>query len=623
LKLNPNQEKAAQFKDGICAVIAVPGSGKTMTMMERIGILVNDYRISPENILGLTFTKNAADEMRNRLVSILGERASRIHLSTIHSFCFWMLKNEGFRFDILSGKDQLIFVKDIIKKLRVNDVPVGVVLREISLSKNNMITVDEFYDLYAGDAVMRKVGDIYKRYDENKADRMLKDFDDLLIDTHELLKNDRNVRLKYRDIFKHLLVDEYQDTNPIQLEIIKLLIGHGNGTSYFIVGDDHQAIFSFTGASVGNILNFKSMFPESEMFILNLNYRSTPQILKACQNLIQHNTRQIEKELMTENPNGDDVIVLESSNEETESSAILTEIQDLVGRKGHKYADIAVLYRANFQSRVIEEVLLSHRIPYCIQNGTTFYERFEVRVLLDYLRFIANPLSVEGDEALSKILNVPNRYISRQFISDLEKQADSENKHLYEALKSMHIGLPYIRRNVKDFIGLIDPLIEDAEERNPSGVLQFLRNELDYDRAVTDEDIPSPDDAKIQNIEQLVHSASRFTTIQTFIQYCDSFEDMKTVDNKDGVSLMTVHKSKGSEYPVVFLIGMVEGILPSKKGDIEEERRICFVAISRAMKLLYLSYSHTYLGQACKKSIFLDELLDNKATADTTDKVAS
>lgn len=623
MKLNPNQEKAAQFKDGICAVIAVPGSGKTMTMMERIGILVNNYRIPPENILGLTFTKNAADEMRNRLVPILGERASRIHLSTIHSFCFWMLRNEGFRFDILSGKDQLIFVKNIAKKLRVNDVSVGVVLREISLSKNNMISVDEFYDLYAGDAVMRKVGDIYKRYDEEKADRMLKDFDDLLIDTYELLKNDRDVRIKYRDIFKHLLVDEYQDTNPIQLEIIKLLIGEGDGTSYFIVGDDHQAIFSFTGASVGNILNFKSMFPESEMFILNLNYRSTPEILRACQNLIRHNTRQIEKELMTENENGDDVIVLESSNEETEASAILTEIQDLVDRKGYAYADIAVLYRANFQSRVIEESLLSHRIPYHIQNGMTFYDRFEVRVLLDYLRFIANPLSVEGDEALARILNVPNRYISRQFVSDLEKQADSEGKHLYEILKAMHIGLPYIRKNVKDFIALIEPLVKDAGERNPSGLLQFLRIELDYDRAVTDEDIPSPDDAKIQNIEQLVFSASRFTTIQTFIQYCDSFEDVETVNNKDGISLMTVHKAKGLEFPVVMVIGMVEGILPSKKGDIEEERRICFVAISRAMKLLYLSYSHTYLGQPCRRSIFLDEILAIETQADDQDKIAS
>ncbi len=623
MKLNPNQEKAAQFKDGICAVIAVPGSGKTMTMMERIGILVNNYRIPPENILGLTFTKNAADEMRNRLVPILGDRASRVHLSTIHSFAFWILRNEGFRFDILSGKDQLIFVKDIMKKLRVNDVSVGVVLREISLSKNNMITVEDFYDLYAGDAVMKKLGDIYKRYDEEKADRMLKDFDDLLIDTYELLKNDRDVRIKYREIFKHLLVDEYQDTNPIQLEIIKLLIGEGDGTSYFIVGDDHQAIFSFTGASVGNILNFKSMFPSSEMFILNLNYRSTPEILRACQNLIRHNTRQIEKELMTENENGDDVIVLESSNEETESTAILTEIQDLVERKGYKYADIAVLYRANFQSRVIEETLLSHRIPYHIQNGMTFYDRFEVRVLLDYLRFINNPLSVEGDESLARILNVPNRYISRQFVSDLEKQADSEGKHLYEVLKSMHIGLPYIRKNVKNFIALMDPLIGDAGERNPSGLLQFLRIELDYDRAVTDEDIPSPDDAKIQNIEQLVFSASRFTTIQTFIQYCDSFEDVETVNNKDGVSLMTVHKAKGLEFPVVMVIGMVEGILPSKKGDIEEERRICFVAISRAMKLLYLSYSHTYLGQPCKKSIFLDEILADESQADDQDKIAS
>ena len=276
-ELNVEQLAAANFLDGIAAVVAVPGSGKTKTMMERIGILVNNHNISPENILGLTFTRNAAEEMRNRLIPVLGDMASRVTLSTIHSFCHYLLRNEGYVFEILSGKYQMIFVRDIMKKLRIKDVSIGLVLSEISLSKNNLVSVDEFKDLYQGDKTMLKVGDIYESYEKAKEKGMLMDFDDLLVETYLALKEDHNVREKYRCIFKHLLVDEFQDTNPAQMEILKLLIGdssNGNGSSFWVCGDDWQSIYAFTGASVGNILNFKRMFPKGEEFILSLNYRS-------------------------------------------------------------------------------------------------------------------------------------------------------------------------------------------------------------------------------------------------------------------------------------------------------------------------------------------------------------
>jgi len=616
-EMNKDQERAAKFKDGVCAVIAVPGSGKTRTMMERIGILVNDHGISPENILGLTFTKNASAEMKNRLIPVLGDVASRVFLATIHSFCHTVLRSEGRRFDILFGKDQIIFIKGIMKKLKIKDISIGVVLREIGLAKNNLITVDEFRELYVGDKTMLKVGDIYHAYDAEKSKRMLYDFDDLLLETHQLLKEDQAVREKYREIFSHLLVDEFQDTNPAQMEILKLLIGDsGNGSSFWICGDDAQSIFSFTGASVGNIINFKTMFPESEQIILSLNYRSTPQILRACQNLIQHNERQIHKTLITENPGGDDVVVLESSSEETEALSVVNEINDLVERNDYEHKDIAILYRCNFQSRVLEEAFLQNKIPYHIENGLNFYDRREVKILLDYLRVISNPKSEDGDDALVNILNVPNRYIGRKFNQELKQYASKRDVRLYTALKSMPMMLPYIRKNVKEFIGFLDPLIGDAENLEPADLINLIRVSLDIDRYVTDEDMPSPDDVKLDNLNQLQFAAARYTDIESFLRYTDTFQDEQVSDNKEGVNLMTIHRSKGLEFPVVFLVGMVEGILPTKKSEnMEEERRICFVAISRAMKLLYLSHSLTYLGQPAKKSRFLSEILDDQESA--------
>jgi DNA helicase-2/ATP-dependent DNA helicase PcrA len=463
-ELNPDQEKAAKFKDGVCAVIAVPGSGKTRTMMERIGILVRDHGIPPEAILGLTFTRNAADEMRNRLVPVLGDLSARVFLATIHSFCFNLLKMEGVAFEILTGKDQIRFIRDVIKHLKYKDLAIGMVLREISLAKNNLITVSEFRDLYTGDKTMLKVADVFEVYDRRKSSKMLMDFDDLLVNAYQLLKSDNQVRQKYREIFRHLLVDEFQDTNPIQMELLKMLLpsDNGNDSSFWICGDDAQSIYGFTGASVGNILNFKAMFPESEQIILNLNYRSTPQILHACQNLIRHNEKQIQKALETGNPDGDDVIVLESSSEETEALSVVNEINELIERQDFKHSDIAVLYRANFQSRYLEESFQQHRIPYHIQNGQCFYDRKEVKILLDYLRVISNPNSDDGNDVLVNILNVPNRYIGRKFIQELKDFSSRRGVHFYEGLKSMGIDLVYVRKNVKEFVSFMDPLIDDA-----------------------------------------------------------------------------------------------------------------------------------------------------------------
>jgi DNA helicase-2/ATP-dependent DNA helicase PcrA len=618
LELNTEQQAAADFLNGICVVVAVPGSGKTLTMTHRIGNLVKKHGIAPENILGLTFTRNAADAMREKLIPVLNDMASRVTLSTIHSFCHYLLRNEGVAFNVLSGKDQIIFVRNVMKQLKAKDLSIGMVLREISLAKNNLIDVDEFQALYEGDKSMIKVGDIYDAYDREKSKKFLLDFDDLLVECYRLLNDNDEIREKYRGTFRHLLVDEYQDTNPLQNEIFKILMDNtGNGSSFFVVGDDYQSIYGFTGASVSNIINFRDQFPSAEQLILNLNYRSTPQILKACQNLIQHNQKKIDKELRTDNPAGDDVIVLESSSEETEALNLVSEIHDLVDRQDYAYTDIAVLYRCNFQSRVIEETLQQYKIPYEIQNGLCFYDRREVKILLGYLLLIANPNSDKGDEALRNVINVPNRYFGRKFMADLDDFQGGTDLHLYEKLKSMPIDLPYIRKNVREFIQFVDPLIENSANQQPAELVQLLRVALDYDRFITDDDMPSPDDVKIENLNQLVMAAARFNDIRSFLDYTETFQSETVSDNRDGIKLLSIHRSKGLEFQVVFLVGLVENILPSKKGNLEEERRICFVGMSRAMKLLYLSHSLTYLGQPAKRSIFLDEILGNKNPSDS------
>ena len=604
--LNEQQRRAASFRDGVCAVIAVPGSGKTTVMTHRIGILIKKHGVPPENILGLTFTRNAADAMRQKLSPVLEELASRVHLATIHSFSYWLLKSEGKVFEIVSGKEQLMMIRKAMKDASIKDLSTGMVLSEISLAKNNLISVQEFKDLYEGDRTMQKVAGVYEAYDVEKSKRMLMDFDDLLVDTHKLLSENRDVREKYQSIFRHLLIDEYQDCSPAMMEILKLLlIDDSNGASFWVCGDDAQSIYAFTGASVANILNFKKLFPASRQIILSLNYRSTKRIISACQNLISHNVRKIDKTLETHNPDGDDVIVMECISEEDEAKSVADEIIDLTS-KGYEHKDIAILYRANFQSRVVEECFLQLKIPYRIENGMSFYQRREVKILLDYLRVINSPDSDDADEALRNFINFPNRYIGRKFIGELERFAANNGLHLYPALRSIPIELPYVRKNVKELIHFLDPLIEQPME--PGELISLLRSALDYDRLICEDEVPSPDDQQIANLNQLQLAASKYSDIASFLSYTDTFQG-EMANDKDGVSLMTIHKCKGLEFPVVFVIGLVEGILPSKRGDLEEERRICFVGISRAMKKLYLTHSFTYLGQPSKKSIFLDEIL--------------
>jgi len=607
--LNTEQQAAADFLHGIASVVAVPGSGKTLTMTRRIANLV-EKGVAPENILGLTFTRNSAMAMRKKLEPVLNSDASRVTLSTIHSFCYSLLKNEGIIFELLTGKEQLRFVKKILSKLKIKNVSAGVAVQEINTAQCNMIAVSDLWELYDNDPNLIKFAQIYELYEQEKGKRKLLDFNDLLSKAYDLLLKTRDLLEKYRETYRHILVDEFQDTNPAQMALINLLVETVNGKerSFWVCGDDSQSIYSFTGASVGNILNFTEMFPGSKLFIMETNYRSTPQILAACQNLIQHNSRKIEKTLRTDNGDGDNVTVISTATEEDEAVQVVSEIMSLVSEYSFPHKDIAILYRANAQSRVIEEALSQAEVPYHIENGINFYQRFEVKVLLDYMRLIINPNSEEGNEAFRSVINVPNRYIGQRFISEVETYADEHDLYLYDGLKQMPVTVPYLKGYVRDFIALIDPLIKDAVKMEPCELIYILREGLDYDQFIAEDEIPSSDDSKIANINQLQIAANNYGTIPALLNYTDSFKEELSND-KNGVSLMTIHKAKGLEFPVVFVIGMVEGMLPNKQGDIEEERRVAFVGMSRAMQHLYLTYSRKHLGREVKKSIFIDEAL--------------
>ncbi|MBC8319079.1 MAG: ATP-dependent helicase [Desulfobulbaceae bacterium] len=610
IELNKQQKEAAEFMFGVSCVIATVGSGKTTTMTYRIGNLVRNG-IPPESILGLTFTRNAAKAMREKLKLVLNDDASKVTLSTIHSFCHRLLKREDIRFDILYGNKQVWLIRKVISKLRIKDILTPVALREISLAKSRLITPDKFLELHKDSDFMVSLAEIYKGYEQEKRKGLLLDFDDLLMESHDILTRSEDARIRYQQTYPHILVDEFQDTNPAQVSLIKLLAGDPDqSNSLWICGDDWQSIYSFIGASVENILHFANDHEGSTQFILDLNYRSTNQILQACQNLISHNDRKIDKTLNTINPDGDTVIVFSATTEEKEAAKVVTEIKDLVHRHDYKYRDIAILYRANSQSRAIEEELSKNEIPFWIENSSNFYERYEVAGLLNYLWLIHDANSDRGDTALKKVINTPNRYIGGRFIGDLEAYAKSNGLNLYEALKFMPVDVPYLRKNIRQFTDFIDQLIIDKWDWEPVDLIYLIRTELDYDKYIADESAELYDDSS-NIIDQLQIAAGRFSELHKFLEFTETVRNSSGGD-KEGVSLMTIHKSKGLEFPAVFVIGMIEGILPNIKGEIEEERRVSFVALSRAMKLLYLSYSHIHMGRPAQKSSFLDEILKKK-----------
>ncbi len=608
-ELNEQQKEAADFMFGVASVIAIPGSGKTLTMTTRIANLIRNG-IAPEQILGLTFTRNAAKAMKDKLRSVLNDKVLNVTLTTIHAFCHRLLRDEGRTFEMLFGKRRIQLIQNVMKKNRIESVTANDALREISLAKSRLISPDRFPAIYGDSETMLAVADIYEKYEVEKRMRLLLDFDDLLMGAHGILREHEDICDRYRKTFPHILVDEYQDTNPAQMEILNLLAGNGDRSSFWICGDDWQSIYGFTGAAVENILDFAKDHPESTQFILDINYRSTPQIVEACQRLINHNDKKIDKTLNTINQDGENVMVLDGISEAGEAKKVVVEIKDLVERRGFNHTDIAILYRANCQSRAIEEAFSKHDIPYRIEKKAGFYHRYEVTILLNYLWLINDPTSQRGEDALKTIINVPNRYIGHSFIRDLEIYTGKHKMHLYEGLKSMPVEIPYLQKNIRQFTELIDRFVHEKNWMEPVDIIYLVRNGLDFDKHISDE-VADPLDGQDDSLDQLQRAAGNHSTLLGFLKYTETIRN-GSGDDENGVSLMTVHKAKGLEFPVVFIIGLIEGVMPNANGNNEEERRIAFVAMSRAMKILYLSYSGRYIGRTSDPSSFITEALSRK-----------
>jgi len=471
--------------------------------------------------------------------------------------------------------------------------------------------------MYDGIESLKPIADVYDCYEEEKRIKLLLDFSDLLMEAHTLLTESEDLRDRYRQSYHHLLVDEYQDSNPAQIAVLNKLAGTNENASLWVCGDDWQSIYGFTGATVENIIHFTEDYPGSEHFILDTNYRSTPEILTACQYLINHNKKKIHKQLNTINPEGEAVTVLTGINEEDEAESVVSEILDLTQSRGFAHTDICVLYRANCQSRAIEEALSKNDIPYRIENGGNFYERHEVATLLNYMHLIHAPDTDRGDEALKAVINVPNRFVSHRVVKDLEAHAGEKGIHLYEALNTMPLTVNYLRKGIQWFTDLIDSVIKDGRWLEPADMLHVIRHELDYDNHVSDTLADNPE-GPVDSLDQLQITAGNYSDLGEFLAYTDAITN-SSGENKAGVSLMTIHKAKGLEFPVVFVIGMVEGVLPNAKGDIEEERRIAFVAMSRAMRLLYMTYSRSYMDRLAKPSSFIKEALPVEATPEPAD----
>ncbi|MHB9028699.1 MAG: ATP-dependent helicase, partial [Candidatus Latescibacterota bacterium] len=381
--------------------------------------------------------------------------------------------------------------------------------------------------------------------------------------------------------------------------------------SLWVCGDDWQSIYAFTGASVGNLLGFRNMYPEAAVLTLSENYRSTPQILAACQNLMRHNTRKLDKPLVAVQPDGAPVKVLESYSEEDEAIVLAAEIE-MLHERGCRYEDIGVLYRSNFQSRVIEECFLRLGIPYRSEQGMDFYRRAEVQALLEYLRCVLEPDSERGDRAFRIILDVPCRGLGKSFLRQLESVSKRQGVSLFRGLREMEIPNPRRKKGAEELFSIIESFSREAGSVPPAVLIGKLRQRLHYDRFFAEEEVPGPDDARIENINQLQLAATGFSSVEDFLDHADRLTRASEQGRRAGVRLLTVHRSKGLEFPVVFVAGMADGILPSEKGEIEEERRICFVAISRAKRALYLSYAHTIFGRLVRRSRFVDEILEQQ-----------
>ena len=604
--LNDKQYEAVVNTEGPCLVIAGAGSGKTKVLTHKIAYLIGEKGAKPWDILAITFTNKAANEMKERIANLVGDDAKDIWMGTFHSICVRILRRFidriGFdsSFIIFDTSDQRTLVKACMKDLAIDDklFTDRSILSEISNAKNEMLEPEQYTARNNGDFRKEKIATVYELYQKRLKENNAIDFDDIINYTIKILMENPDILEYYANKFKYVLVDEYQDTNKAQFTLVTLFASrNGNIT---VVGDNDQGIYSFRGADISNILNFERDFPGTRIIKLEQNYRCTGNILKAANSVIKNNEVKYKKELWTQNEEGNLPKVYQADNEYDEATYIVTEIEHLKREEYYKYSDFAILYRMNTQSRAIEDILRRENVPYKIVGGLKFYERKEIKDIIAYLRLIQNSAD---NLSLKRIINEPKRGIGKTSLDKVEAIAEQNETSMYEIIKHAdQYGLNRVYLNSRDFINTIEALKDKKDELVISELIKTTLKKTGYTKALEDENTIEAEN-RIENLEEFLTVAIEFeeeyaeNSLSQFLEGITLSSDIDNVEEtEDSVTLMTLHSAKGLEFPVVFLVGMEEGIFPGYKSisepkELEEERRLCYVGITRAKEHLYLTCS--------------------------------
>ena len=626
-KLNDKQREAASYTDGPLLILAGAGSGKTRVLTYKIAYLLEQNIVKPWEILAITFTNKAAKEMKERVLSLVEENANDIWLGTFHSVCVRILKREiellGYTrdFNIFDELDKEKVIKEVLKKLNISDkeYPVSYIKYEISRAKDSMKGPEEYASEVASDFRRKKVAQIYTVYQDLLKKNNSIDFDDIIMLTVKIFLNNPDRLNYYQNKFKYILVDEYQDTNKIQFLLISLLSSaHGN---ICVVGDESQSIYGFRGADISNILNFEKEFPNAKIVKLEENYRSTKTILEAANQVIKNNKSKLDKKLWTENKTGEKIVYKTLSNEYEEVEYIVDKIDEICKKDNRTYSDFAVLFRTNAQARVLEEVFMRSGTPYRLIGGIKFYARKEIKDITSYLKFIQNP---NDNISLRRIINEPKRGIGATALDKLDEIATSNNTSIYEVIKDSN-NLVGIRSsgNIIMFRDMIEELISKKDTMPVSEYIKLVLKNSGYE-VMLNENPDKESEMRFENLLEFIGVAMEFekeNADNTLADFLDSIALVSDVDSleegTEAVTLMTMHSAKGLEFNVVFLVGMEEGLFPSKKSieedeSTEEERRLCYVGITRAKDRLFLTNTtkRTLYGMTTYSypSRFVDEI---------------
>lgn len=620
--LNPQQKEAVEHFKGPLLILAGAGSGKTRVLTHRIAYLIDHYDVNPYHILALTFTNKAAGEMRERVDQIVGFGAENIWVSTFHSTCVRILRRYievlGYKrsFTIYDADDQRALMREIIKYLDLDPKKYKerAFLNVISNAKDELIGPEDYAARAQGDGMREIYARAYQEYEKRLHDANALDFDDLICKTIQMFQENRDILSYYRNRFRYILVDEYQDTNTAQFKLISLLASTpsddgGVEHNLCVVGDDDQSIYKFRGANIMNILNFEQEYPDTRVIRLEENYRSTQNILDAANAVIHNNTKRKEKALWTRKDKGDSIHYSQFENEYEEAESVSSAIAHAVSNGKADYKDFAILYRTNAQSRVFEEKLINYNIPYRIVGAVNFYQRKEIKDILAYLRTIENGMD---DISAKRIINVPKRGIGLTTIDRVSNYAIIHGTSFYSALQDYEYIENIGRSAAKlgSFVGLIESFRTNLEDPDYS-IEQLIRDVVEQSgyEAMLAEDDSEESQARLENIEELINKAASYeedheeegATLGGFLEEVALVADIDNVDDStDIVLLMTLHSAKGLEFPYVYLVGMEDGIFPGAMAvygedpdqaaeEMEEERRLCYVGITRAMKKLSLS----------------------------------